>query len=320
MRALVTGGAGFIGSNLVDALAGRGDEVVVLDDLSTGRRENLAGAFERGAELIEADIADPAAVAAAFDAHRRRRSSISPRRSTSAARWPTPSTTSASTSAARSTCSSSPRLHGTERVLFASTGGRDLRRGRRARPPPARGGGVPSRRAVRPVQARGRGVPLPLLAPLRAGHGGAAARQRLRPPPGPPRRGRRGRDLRRAAARRRHPEGLRRRQARPATTSSSATSSRPSSPRPTTTPPGPSTSAPASRPACSSSAPRSGAICEREFEPELAPARDGEVQRISIDSAAARSELGWEPAVDLAGGLRRTIDSIRGQSGRSPRS
>ena len=41
MRALVTGGAGFIGSNLVDALLERGDEVTVVDDLSTGKRENL---------------------------------------------------------------------------------------------------------------------------------------------------------------------------------------------------------------------------------------------------------------------------------------
>ena len=39
---LVTGGAGFIGSHIVDALAGRGDGVRVLDDFSTGRRENLA--------------------------------------------------------------------------------------------------------------------------------------------------------------------------------------------------------------------------------------------------------------------------------------
>lgn len=41
MKIIVTGGAGFIGSNLVDALAERGDEVVVIDNLSTGRRENL---------------------------------------------------------------------------------------------------------------------------------------------------------------------------------------------------------------------------------------------------------------------------------------
>ena len=42
MRALVTGGGGFIGSNLVEALLGRGHDVLVLDDFSTGRRENLA--------------------------------------------------------------------------------------------------------------------------------------------------------------------------------------------------------------------------------------------------------------------------------------
>jgi UDP-glucose 4-epimerase len=41
MRAIVTGGAGFIGSNLVDALLERGDEVHVLDDLSSGKRENV---------------------------------------------------------------------------------------------------------------------------------------------------------------------------------------------------------------------------------------------------------------------------------------
>ncbi len=52
MRAVVTGGAGFIGSNLVDALLARGDEVHVLDDLSNGKLENVAG----GAHLHEADI------------------------------------------------------------------------------------------------------------------------------------------------------------------------------------------------------------------------------------------------------------------------
>ena len=58
MRCLVTGGAGFIGSNLVDALLARGDEVTVVDDLSTGRRVNLEGALAAGAELAELDIRD----------------------------------------------------------------------------------------------------------------------------------------------------------------------------------------------------------------------------------------------------------------------
>ncbi len=58
MRCVVTGGAGFIGSNLVDALADRGDQVTVIDNLSTGRRENLDRALHAGAALYEADIRD----------------------------------------------------------------------------------------------------------------------------------------------------------------------------------------------------------------------------------------------------------------------
>ncbi len=64
MRCLVTGGAGFIGSNVVDALLARGDEVTVVDDLSTGRRGNLEGALAAGAELAELDIRDAAALTA----------------------------------------------------------------------------------------------------------------------------------------------------------------------------------------------------------------------------------------------------------------
>jgi len=63
MKALVTGGAGFIGSNLVDALLARGDEVTVVDDLSTGRLVNLEGALANGAELVELDIRDRAGLA-----------------------------------------------------------------------------------------------------------------------------------------------------------------------------------------------------------------------------------------------------------------
>jgi UDP-glucose 4-epimerase len=58
MRCLVTGGAGFIGSNLVDALLARGDEVTVVDDLSTGRMANLEPGLGNGAELVEMDIRD----------------------------------------------------------------------------------------------------------------------------------------------------------------------------------------------------------------------------------------------------------------------
>jgi UDP-glucose 4-epimerase len=57
---LVTGGAGFIGSNIAEALLARGDRVRVLDDLSTGRRENLTAIGD--VELVEGDLRDPDAV------------------------------------------------------------------------------------------------------------------------------------------------------------------------------------------------------------------------------------------------------------------
>ena len=62
MRAIVTGGAGFIGSHVVDALVARGDEVVVLDDLSHGKRENV----NPGAELVVGDIREADAVNEVF--------------------------------------------------------------------------------------------------------------------------------------------------------------------------------------------------------------------------------------------------------------
>lgn len=61
MKALVTGGAGFIGSHLAEALLDRGDDVVVLDDLSTGAADNVPG----GAKLIIGSVTDPSVVAEA---------------------------------------------------------------------------------------------------------------------------------------------------------------------------------------------------------------------------------------------------------------
>jgi UDP-glucose 4-epimerase len=59
MRVVVTGGAGFIGANLCRTLAGRGDEAVAFDNLSTGVAANLDGV---DAELVEGDILDPTAL------------------------------------------------------------------------------------------------------------------------------------------------------------------------------------------------------------------------------------------------------------------
>lgn len=68
MRVLITGGAGFVGSNLTDRLLARGDRVTVVDNFETARRDNLTP--NANLTLIEGTIADPELVNRAFDEHR----------------------------------------------------------------------------------------------------------------------------------------------------------------------------------------------------------------------------------------------------------
>ena len=82
-------------------------------------------------------------------------------------------------------------------------------------------------------------------------------------------------------------------------------------PRPTRRRRGRSTSAPGSRPTCWSWPDQLGELGGADdFEPEFAPARTGEVQRISIDPARAERELGWRAETGLEDGLRLTLDSL----------
>lgn len=64
MRALVTGGAGFIGSHIVEELLREGASVRVLDNFSSGKRENLEG-FQGDLEILQGDLRDPQAIRAA---------------------------------------------------------------------------------------------------------------------------------------------------------------------------------------------------------------------------------------------------------------
>jgi UDP-glucose 4-epimerase len=70
MDCVVTGGAGFIGSNLVDALVERGQRVTVIDNLSTGKRSNLDQALEHGVTLHEVDVRDAQSVSEVIAAAR----------------------------------------------------------------------------------------------------------------------------------------------------------------------------------------------------------------------------------------------------------
>jgi UDP-glucose 4-epimerase len=123
MRAILTGGAGFIGSNLVDALLARGDRVTVIDDLSTGKRENLERAIGRGARLCVLDIRNVAELGTliaeeAPDAIFHLAAQIDVRRSLTDPAWDAAINVEGTINVLEAA-----RLHGVARVVNSSTGG-----------------------------------------------------------------------------------------------------------------------------------------------------------------------------------------------------
>jgi UDP-glucose 4-epimerase len=123
MRMLVTGGAGFIGSHLVDALIARGDSVTIVDDLSHGRESNVAAARAAGARLQRTDIRDAGALAEVVAAARPQlvfhlAAQVDVRISVAEPGFDARTNVEGTVNVLESA-----RLAGAERVVFASTGG-----------------------------------------------------------------------------------------------------------------------------------------------------------------------------------------------------
>jgi UDP-glucose 4-epimerase len=310
MKALVTGGAGFIGSNLVDALLAQGDEVTVVDDLSTGRRENLDGALAAGATLVEADIRDRAAVeGAAVEAKPEvvfhLAAQIDVRKSVA-----DPAFDASINVGGTANVLEAARAGGARRVVFTSTGGAIYGEG------------------------EGQGLPLSEDAPLApeapygqskfAGEGYLSLFERLY-------------DLSTIPLRLGNVYGPRQDPLGEAGVIAIFCGCLREGKRPTVFGDGTQTrdyiyvgdvvaAALAAAESETTGPVNIGTGIETDvlelvrllgelgdddgFEAELAPARPGEVQRISIDPSRAERELGWKPQMGLKEGLRVTLDSI----------
>jgi UDP-glucose 4-epimerase len=310
MKCLVTGGAGFIGSNLVDALLARGDEVTVVDDLSTGRRGNLDRALAAGAELAELDIRDADALTALV-AERRPRTvfhlaaQIDVRRSLE-----DPAFDAAVNVGGTANVLDAARAAGVGRVVFTSTGGAIYGEGEGQRLP------LPEGAPIAPLSAYGQSkfAAEGYLALYERLHGLSSVALRLGNVYGP----------------RQDPLGE-------AGVIAIFCGLLRSGGRPTVYGDGTQTRdyiyvgdvVAAALAAAGSEL--SGAVnigTGREtnvlelaealgrlggagsFEPEFAPPRAGEVQRIALDASRAERELGWRPETDLDDGLRVTLDSL----------
>jgi UDP-glucose 4-epimerase len=310
MRALVTGGAGFIGSNLTDALLARGDEAIIVDDLSTGRRANIEQALANGATLIEADIRDRAALEEIADRERPEvifhlAAQIDVRKSIA-----DPAFDASINVGGTANVLEAARAAEVRRVIFSSTGGAIYGEG------------------------DGQELPLPEDAPLApeapygqskfAGEGYLSLYERLYGLSSVPLR------LGNVYGPRQDPLGEagvvaifcgRLREGKQPTVFGDGKQTR------DYIYVGDVVSAMLAAAEAKTSGPINiGTGIETDvlqlvsalgelggagnFEPEFAPPRTGEVQRISIDPARAASELGWRAEMDLSEGLRVTLDSI----------
>src|SRR5690606_10373845 len=119
MRALVTGGAGFIGSHLADALLERGARVAVLDNFASGKRQNVPA----GAELFEVDLRDADAVHKAVAAFRPTHIFHQAAQASVKVSVDEPATDAAVNILGGLHLLDAARRVGVERVVFASTGG-----------------------------------------------------------------------------------------------------------------------------------------------------------------------------------------------------
>ena len=310
MRSLVTGGAGFIGSNLVDALLARGDEVTVVDNLSTGRAANLEGALAAGAELVELDIREGEALTRLLGDRRPQAvfhlaAQIDVRKS-----LVDPSFDAAVNVGGTANVLEAARLGGCERVVFISTGGAIYGEGEGQRLP------LDEATPIAPMSAYGQSkfAAEGYLGLYERLYGLSGISLRLGNVYGP----------------RQDPLGE-------AGVIAIFCGLAESGGRPTIYGDGTQTrdyiyvgdvvaAAIAAAGSIASGGINIGTGREtsvldlvealrdltgnQDFEPEFAPARPGEVQRISLDAARAESELSWKPEVGLEEGLRRTLDAV----------
>lgn len=310
MRCLVTGGAGFIGSNLVDELLARGDEVTVVDDLSTGRLVNLEGALAAGAELVELDIRDAAALSSVATERRPETvfhlaAQIDVRKSLE-----DPAFDAAVNVGGTANVLEAARAAGSGRVVFVSTGGAIYGEGAGQRLP------LDEATAIAPLSAYGQSkyAAEGYLALYERQYGISSMALRLGNVYGP----------------RQDPLGE-------AGVVAIFCGLVGSGGQPTVYGDGTQTRdyiyvgdvVDAALAAADSQA--SGAVNigtgreasvldlveilgrlggREDFEPQLAPPRPGEVQRISLDAGLAERELGWRPRTSLEDGLRLTLAAL----------